>query len=630
MAGCFAALIVAGLLGLGALEEAEVRLLDWRFATRPARAPRTPVVVVGIDDSTFRHWQEWPLLFWGTFYAQAFRVAQGLGARWIGFDIIPTTSADEILRRCTVHPERFTGGVPPDAVMQEALADAPVVLAYTRRAQPLERFEKPRPGVVRDLAFVDLSVVDQISAGSAQVVRAAPLFESRRGQLVASLDATLALRYRGRSPSDPAALRALAGSPDPRLPPGWVWINYPGPGRTFPHYSLQQLAEAVLTPEDIARFQDAVVLIGPTYSDSNDHHPAPIERRYGVEIHAAIVSMLLDGRPLRRLPPWREVLLVLGLGLAWAGALGWERGRSGEQAHTLARALTTTGLIAAVFSAAAVAVAVWLFRSDRWAPLAAPLCALWGPWLLHFVTRAVEENRARRHAEKVFGRQVSVQVAEQLLQEQRGAEVFGERREVTVIFTDIRGFTQWSDTETPEGVFQALNPYLARLCACIEAQQGVVDKYIGDAVMAVWNGALTQPDHAQRAVSAAWAMREALTRYNSEARHHGRREFSMGVGVNTGEAVVGNMGGETRNEWSCLGRTVNMGARLESATKDVLEQKAARGESLDGPILILLGEETHAQLAAQVRCRRWIVTMKGLGDEVPAYELLEYHPRGKE
>ena len=280
----------------------------------------------------------------------------------------------------------------------------------------------------------------------------------------------------------------------------------------------------------------------------------------GPEIHANIVETIMAGRSLKAVAaPWRLAYLafILGLGVALFFRLSPGPG------------LAVLGLLALT----AAAFSYFLFRGNWLLPAAVPQLGLLLGYLGVLGLRLTGEERERARLRQIFGRYVSGEVVEKLLVSGQQPNLGGEAFTVTVLFSDIRHFTTISESLSPQEVVEMLNTYFSRACEPILAQGGMVDKFIGDAVMAVFGAPAPQPDHARRALAAALAMREKARDFRDwmEQRFpdRGLNDFDIGVGLHTGEAVVGNIGSPARFEFTAIGDTVNTASRLEGLTKEL-------------------------------------------------------------
>ncbi len=280
----------------------------------------------------------------------------------------------------------------------------------------------------------------------------------------------------------------------------------------------------------------------------------------GAELHANIVESLLRGRFPRPASAWLHavyLIAVLTLGCALFFKLP-----------------PLPGLAAAVLlGLTGAALSFWMFHYYLIFPVAGLQLGLILGYLGTLGVRLTGEERERARLRHLFGRYVSDEVVEKILVSGRQPDLGGEALRVTVLFADIRNFTRISERLSPHEVVELLNNYFTRVCEPILEQGGSVDKFIGDAVMAVFGSPAPLPDHARRGLSAALAMAEMAREFRPwmEQRFAGRGlpEFSIGIGVHTGEAVVGNIGSPKRLEFTSIGDTVNISSRLEGLTKEL-------------------------------------------------------------
>jgi adenylate cyclase len=231
-----------------------------------------------------------------------------------------------------------------------------------------------------------------------------------------------------------------------------------------------------------------------------------------------------------------------------------------------------TGLGLALASAG-LGLAAWgLLRVELYAPVGGALLLGWLAFAVFTVEGQRRERREREATVGLFGRFLDPRVVQGLVESgELDRERRPEAREITILFSDIRGFTTLSETRSPEQVVDLLNRYFTRQVEVIYRHGGTLDKFIGDAVMAFWNAPTESPDHARRAVHAALDMLVALDDFKRELaeRGEGLGEFDIGIGLHTGPAVVGFLGSDSRMEYTAIGDTVNLGSRIEGTTKGV-------------------------------------------------------------
>jgi adenylate cyclase len=239
-----------------------------------------------------------------------------------------------------------------------------------------------------------------------------------------------------------------------------------------------------------------------------------------------------------------------------------------------------------------------------------PTLALAMGYVVITLERRIRAERERRELKSVFSRYVSPSVVEAIMQDPEKLKLGGERRRMTVLFSDIRGFTTLAEGMKPEELVRVLNTYLNRMTELVFTHGGVLDKYIGDAVMAFWNAPFDQADHARRGVMTALAMRDALAVLNASG-DLGKGELHVGVGLNTGDMVVGNIGGQNRHDYTVIGDNVNLASRVEGLTKEY-------------GVDILITGSTAADAGSEILKRRLdLVVVKGKTEPVPVYEAMD-------
>ena len=397
----------------------------------------------------------------------------------------------------------------------------------------------------------------------------------------------------------PTQLRTTRNA-DGTLQYQWGLINFHGPAlladmksRPYPSYAFFDLLyseEQILagqTPKiDPAAFKDKIVFVGVTASGLFDVFETPFAggKMPGIQIHAAVADDVLSQRFLRPTPTWVRVTAVMAVALM-----------AGIFATLLpawwATAAVATGIVIFWY------FSVWLFGRGIWLNATQPffgasIALFAGVGYQYFV-----EDREKRKMKLLFGRFVSKDVYTQLVNNPDMAKLGGARRDMTVLFSDIRGFTTLTEAGKPEDVVQMLNEYFTRMVEIVFRHQGTVDKFVGDMVMALFGAPLDDPDHADHAVSTALDMIDELHRLNAAWKAAGRTaNLDIGIGVNTGPMIAGNIGSNQIMSYTVIGDAVNLGSRLESLNKNYGTR-------------IIISEETRSRLKGQY-------TFKPLGDVV--------------
>ncbi|OGI41433.1 MAG: hypothetical protein A2140_08940 [Candidatus Muproteobacteria bacterium RBG_16_62_13] len=437
-------------------------------------------------------------------------------------------------------------------------------------------------------------------------LRWASLVMRHRGQFYPSADVQAARLYLGNPALtltmasdgvDSLTIGARAISTDEY---GRALIRYYGQERTIPTISA---ADVLAGRADPARFRDKVVVVGGTAKGIGDIRVTPHGALFpGVEVRATIIQNLIDGSILRR-PGWTLgadflVLLIIGLSLSW-----WlPRTR-----------LPLAAAISAVVFTGYLALVVVLFRTQSvWLNMVYPGSLL----ILMFVSTALMKyftaENEKRQIKTAFQHYVAPKVVDVITENIEQLKLGGEKRELTILFSDIRGFTGFSETLAPEDLVRLLNVYLTRMTEEVFHNDGTLDKYIGDAIMAFYGAPIARPDHALAACRTALGMANALVELNREWEREKRPTLQIGIGLNTGPMIFGNMGSSTRFDYTVIGDAVNLGSRIEGLNKTY-------------GTTILLSEFTHAQAAKEFagRLREVDATrVRGRQEPVRIYELI--------
>lgn len=365
------------------------------------------------------------------------------------------------------------------------------------------------------------------------------------------------LAYGWLIPSLPARVAADLGYPVP--PKEDMLLAWSGAGGAYRRLSYVDLYED-FSREKPQRPQDEltgkIVLVGTDATGLNDLRVTPIASRYsGVEILATAIDNLKNQRMMRAAPDWFAPVFAAAL----LAALGWLFWR-GVNALRIGGALLALTLTAVGVSYAAVAQLLLL-------PVLAPLMLGWGFYFVCALHVYREERKKREQAVQMFSRFVNPHVVSELLT-LGGLSRVGESRQITVMFSDIRGFTTLSEKRTPQQIVQLLNDYFTLQVGVIFRHGGSLDKFIGDCIMAFWGAPLDDPHHARHAVEAALEMADVLNDFKLALGEQGA-DFDVGIGIHSGQAVVALIGPQQRLEYTAIGDTVNLASRIEGLTKDV-------------------------------------------------------------
>ncbi|WP_052812728.1 CHASE2 domain-containing protein [Desulfonatronum thioautotrophicum] len=344
---------------------------------------------------------------------------------------------------------------------------------------------------------------------------------------------------------------------------GSAILRFRGPSGTHTAYSaaaviqseirLREGAAAVIDPDEL---RGKHVFFGFSAPGLFDLRPTPISGVYpGVEIQATFLDNLLSDDFMRDLPRPATAALVLSLGLLTGLILA------------LWRAPLIGALAGVALLGLPVALALLGYQLGWWVPVVAPEMSVAGAVVLGLLYNYTTEGRQRRFIKNAFQQYLSPQVIEQLIADPDKLKLGGERKVLSIFFSDLQGFTSISEKLDPEALTSLLNDYLTAMTEIIQDEGGTVDKYEGDAIIAFWNAPLNVQDHALRAVRAALRCQARLAELRPVLNRRTGHDLFMRIGINTGPAVVGNMGSHSRFDYSMLGDAVNLAARLEGVNK---------------------------------------------------------------
>lgn len=564
--GAISALLLFG-LSLNFFKTWQLKLSDTLFEPRP---PHGDIVIIGIDNASIGSIGRWP---WDrSVHAQLLEILSAANPASVGLDISffepSNPTSDQQLAQSIAKL---------DAVTLAAEIEEDHVL------KPLEQFARnAKYGVVN------------ISLDSDGIARRAPIF------LPAGLFAIEVLQ-RYLETSKPQRNPLENGIP---LDQGLLLINFIGRPQTFPYYSYIDVLEEKVNLET---FTNKIVLIGATAPDLHDDQNTPVS--FGrpmpaVEIHANIIQTILEEKYLINERRWVTQVTVVAtallLSLLYIGV-----------------GITPMILIFIFALVTYLLYAMFSFDQGIIRNVIYPPLAIITSTMASIGYKYLAEYRQKQFIKRVLSYYLSQSVLKEVLADPAKLKLGGERREVTVLFSDVAGFTTIAEALPAETLPTMLNQYLSRMTRIIFHYDGVLDKYIGDAVMAFWGAPVPNPHHPLAACQAAWDMYQETLAFRAELRRFVPRaylipevaRFDIRIGVSTGETVVGNMGSDQRFDYTLLGDNVNLASRLEGINK----QYGTR---------ILVSEATFAQVKDKVITRRLDkVAVKGKRKGVNIYEL---------
>ena len=599
-------LCVALLIGLAALriadphpiEELRVRTFDTFQVIDPRVKTARPVRIVNIDEKSLARFGQWP---WPrTRVADLVTNLTKLGAVAIAFDIMfaepdrlnPAATADTIRNldeetRAKLRALPSNDDVLADAIRQSRVVlgetGLPYVVAELNKELPLtglamlgedpQRFMLNFPGLLRSTPVLESAAAGRglltIWTERDGIVRRVPMIMQAQGVTMPSLSFEMLRLATGTDTifikSNAAGIQSVAvkGLAVPTDLHGQLWVHF---ARNDPsiYVSAADVLDGNVDPDTIA---GRLVLVGTSAAGLLDVKTTPVSPVMpGVEIHAQVLEAALTGQLLSQ-PAWGPLAeflsaLILGVAIIWFAPMFGPK------------SLVAVG----AFFATLLVGTSWYYYSQQRLLIDAtyPLLSTTAIYLTLIFASFAREQAQRRQIRSAFGQYLSPALVEQLAQAPERLVLGGEEREMTIMFSDMRGFTSISETyrHDPQGLTGLMNRFLTPLTNAILNRKGTIDKYMGDAIMAFWNAPLDDKEHQINACEAALDMLEQVDALNKEREEEAEEEgrlfipLNVGVGLNTGTCVVGNMGSDLRFDYSVFGDSVNLASRLEGQSKE--------------------------------------------------------------
>ena len=572
IAGTLASIGSVAILQLGMWKPLEYLAYRTLFEIRESGIIPNPgwdnrIAVIAIEPHSLQKYGKFP---WPrNRYAQLLEALKKSPPTAVGFDIL------------------FLDPSPKDNILKAAIAaNGKVVLARTRREEPVASLKAVAAGVGHIAHEPDS---DGISRSSKIWIDGIPNFAL-----------AMTHRYNTANPQEPVLLPHLKKRQEKN-----VWINWPGKTKNLPTYAFVDVVEGRIPAEEL---RDKLVLVG-IVATGFDQISSPLDKTTaGVYLYAALVDNLLNQRLLRRLPVQLEIILLLAMGPIASLLL-----------HN--RDVKSRVAIGLGFPVIWITVAALLFGFHFWwIPIAGPI----GTLILSGTALQVREQYEKQQLMKLFERHVAPETA-QLIWE-RKEEIFEqgelEPQELTatVLFMDIRNFTSISEKMRPRDLLEWLNNYLEAMTDCIMDRGGVVDKYIGDAIMAVFGVPFCHTEYSEiqqdalNAVAACIAMHEKLHEINQQLRIDRKPLIKFGIGLHTGQLVAGTVGGSRRLNYSVIGDAVNVASRLEAMNKEIVS---------DSPFNLLVTARTFAYVRHRYEGQKvGAIQLRGKKEETVVYAIL--------
>ncbi|MCX5814416.1 MAG: adenylate/guanylate cyclase domain-containing protein [Proteobacteria bacterium] len=548
------------------LERLELLLYDVRYHIHGMKAPLKEVVIVGIDDKSLEKIGRWP---WDrSKVALMIDALNEMGAKVIALDII------------------FSEPWKDDDVLAASIKKAgnvilPVVFDFKGEKSKISEnilYDSSFP-MVRDSGnfkiFPPISAnkvlmpLKEISAGAKTlghinmipdkdgVLRWEIMAVEFDGEIFPSISLQAARVFMGL-PMEAMTLKATDGIQlgDSFIPTdfwGRTLIRYYGPEGTTPQISALDVLQNKVAPSKI---KDKIVLIGATAVGIYDLRVTPTGIMAGVEKHANVITSILHKDFIFRITNLTNILIILISGIIFSILI--------VRLKALFGALLSFVFIGALYLIANY----FFFEKNIWIDLSFTGSNLVITYFTITAYRYATEERYAKRIRGMFSSYVTERVVNELIKNPSLAKLGGERREITVMFSDVRGFTTFSEKHSPEQVVQILNEYLGEMTDIIFQWEGTLDKFVGDEIVAFWGAPLPQENHAELAVKCTLHMKRRLGELHAKWESEGRESLYAGFGINTGEVIVGNIGAEGKKmDYTVIGDNVNLGARVEGLTR---------------------------------------------------------------
>jgi len=605
---CAAIALIAGQTRI--VHNWELKAYDWRMRTTALHLEKN-IALLYVDEQSLRHMEEmgvgWP---WPReLYAPALVFLKRGGAKAVFFDIIYSEDSvygviddEKIARGIENGPKSYFAVF---ATKHDGPDDPRIATVMKKMSIPFTGNAPSEIGEIRSFKSLPIQPIVE-SAHAFGNVQSPPDADGTYRRI------PLAWKY-GKDIIPSIALKLAADSAtgdvqwlgDDKIRVGKydlpidetanMMLKFPRSPKVFPTYPLaevlvsqQQIMDGEKPRIDPSLFKDKIVIVGLSAPGLYDLKASPVSHVVpGAFIHATAVSNLLSGQAMAASSiPIRALFIFL---MSCAAALGLSFLK-----RWWSLSLYSAGLIAVLFFGTLL-----FFAKGYWLPLITPFFAMVLASITTLMRNYLTEGRKKVAIKRAFGQYLSPEVVNEIAEDPENIELGGSRKEISILFSDIAGFTPFSEKLTPEELVSKLNEYLTVMTEIILKHGGTLDKYIGDAIMAFWGAPLEISDHASRATKAALEMQAAIDRFP---------ELATRIGIHTGSAVVGNIGSEQRFNYTAMGDVVNLASRLEGLNKYFGTR-------------VLVSESTKKHLGADTICKRLgMVRVKGRLEPIDIFE----------
>ena len=610
----------------------ESQIFDWKLRNRGPATEATKVGILAIDESSLAAFGRWP--FSRRYYAKAFENLKKYGVKWIGFDavwaepektllqdakedlehlnytklkstksklldMIELSPSDLIFAKGIQQFENIVLGFFYFGSQQEAtenlgernpfvgsehMADTSEI-AYT---MPEGKTLKDYPNIATGFGIVsNIPLINESSeyfsffsnnADDDAINRWVSLVANINDHLMPSLSLKLAAEYLDRDIFvifDDLGIEAIIlisrenedDTIEIPIDPngvGRILANHRGPAKSFYHFSLADAYDENFTEEEAANLKDSILLLGATATGINDIRPNPFDPAIdGVENHAASIDNILTKNFFKRPSTIysTELLIVFLIGLFFAPLMIWGNA-------------SLSGIATLVFIIGYYIIDKYFwFDKGIWAYIFVPYCEVLSMFTLTNLFKYITEEKDKKFLKSAFGSYISPELIDEMYSSGTPPQLGGKSSIITAYFTDIQGFSSFSEKLTANQLVELLNEYLTAMTDILLENKGTLDKYEGDAIIAFFGAPMDLPDHANKACIVAIKMQEALEELKVKWKSEGDKwpdivkNMRMRIGLNTGEIVTGNMGSRDRMNYTMMGDSVNLAARLEEAAK---------------------------------------------------------------
>ena len=580
---------------LQSVTELKLKRLDERFENRGEREIKTKsnVIILDLNNSTIKGinppYNSLPLSRY--LFAKVIKNLSDAGVKAVGIDVIMSS------------PDRFN--VENDSLLFNVLRTAKnVVVAGKTEITGQQEFQMRREHQNYDNIFFDadssIGIVRVISDNDGVIRRYVPMMYSQASdKYLPTFGFAILNKYFNLKNDEVITKRdnffVLNNINIPKFDNTSMLINYYGPDNTFLHFNFLEVLddkefktkdeedyeEEINTWDDpdigllqSGVFKDKIVLIGSTEPEDQDIKPISFSRgekkgdnlMYGVEIHATAIQNIISKDFLTKESPAQEVAIIFFftfISFYFSSLLKEQKTKRGgilELANILFIGGSVYGLLELSF---------YMFNHfslvfNIISPTLSIVLGYFGSTAYHFIS----ERKQKAQIKGMFSQYVNSTVVDDLIADPDKMRLGGERKVLSIFFSDIAGFSTFSETKKPEELVAFLNEYLSEMTRLVFENGGTLDKYIGDAVMAFWGAPLPIENHAYQTCKSALLMQKRLAELRAKWRAEGQTEISVRMGINTGEVVVGNMGGSERFDYTVMGDSVNLASRLEGANKE--------------------------------------------------------------